>query len=672
MIGSIDNPQELLEHHIPGFRQFVLDTAAHVSFASQNLCDLLGVCKGDLQSEDDDRYELFVHPADRGVYQGFMKDLRARAALCADAEHVAAHATYRLVSARGEVFLVQDSAVVTRADDGLVVASATLSDITAFAERLANVELMTEHVPLGYMRLSCEERPRILFLNECMKGLLNAGRQRPGEIDYLKLYQENMLLMLPESYRRRFALKLREVRAQGVPSVGELPIVRCDGTKGALFGYVRLARNEQGTEEFHCVCLDVSERFRKKKEAELRRYVDALSGAYDLILEFDRASDTVTCLRGVGSPLFAPLERIPMQRREATDKWLETVSSADRATLARYLAAFVERDPHAEQGAPSLVRYRDAADETHERAGIYLALSETVGLFCSRAVTDAPGPDKALETEIASLKNMQELVMRFADGIAAFEIADDLVTPLYASDNVCHFFGYSATEWLDLMKRQTPLDEFVSRSTLSYDDLLELFSAGEAEFSYVDLETSRERRIKVLCSDGAQEHGAPRYVMMYRMNDDEVAEKDAAPVTIRTFGYFDVFVNRRPIAFRSEKSKELFALLVDRRGGFVSSDEAIGYLWPDESANAVTLARYRKVALRLKNILEEYGIPEVIESVDGKRRIVPEKVTCDLYDYLSGNEEHAQLFKGSYLSNYSWGEITLGELAATNRGYYDE
>ena len=48
--------------------------------------------------------------------------------------------------------------------------------------------------------------------------------------------------------------------------------------------------------------------------------------------------------------------------------------------------------------------------------------------------------------------------------------------------------------------------------------------------------------------------------------------------------------------------------------------------------------------------------------MDGKRRIVMDKVECDLYQYLSGKEEYAQLFKGSYLSNFSWGETTLGEL----------
>lgn len=68
------------------------------------------------------------------------------------------------------------------------------------------------------------------------------------------------------------------------------------------------------------------------------------------------------------------------------------------------------------------------------------------------------------------------------------------------------------------------------------------------------------------------------------------------------------------------------------------------------------------MVLRLKNILEEYGISDIVESVNGKRRQVTDKVRCGLYDYLSGQEAYAQLFKGSYLSNYSWGENTLAEL----------
>ena len=37
-------------------------------------------------------------------------------------------------------------------------------------------------------------------------------------------------------------------------------------------------------------------------------------------------------------------------------------------------------------------------------------------------------------------------------------------------------------------------------------------------------------------------------------------------------------------------------------------------------------------------------------------------VSAPVKETASGKEEYAQLFKGSYLTNYSWGETTLGEL----------
>ena len=87
----------------------------------------------------------------------------------------------------------------------------------------------------------------------------------------------------------------------------------------------------------------------------------------------------------------------------------------------------------------------------------------------------------------------------------------------------------------------------------------------------------------------------------------------------------------------------------------------------EEPVNTLTLSRYRKVALRLKSTLEEYGISDIVESVDGKRRIVMDRVDCDLYNYLSGKEEYSQLFQGSYLTNYSWGETTLGGLLSNQK-----
>ncbi len=136
---------------------------------------------------------------------------------------------------------------------------------------------------------------------------------------------------------------------------------------------------------------------------------------------------------------------------------------------------------------------------------------------------------------------------------------------------------------------------------------------------------------------------------------------DNVKVRITTFGYFAVFVNGMPVLFTNKKAKELLALLIDRKGNFVTSKEAASILWDDEPLTDVVLSRYRKVALQLKRTLESYGVGYLIETVNGQRRILKDSLSCDLYDFLDSAYSDKQ-FAGFYMTDYSWGEVTLGEL----------
>ena len=73
----------------------------------------------------------------------------------------------------------------------------------------------------------------------------------------------------------------------------------------------------------------------------------------------------------------------------------------------------------------------------------------------------------------------------------------------------------------------------------------------------------------------------------------------------------------------------MLALLVDRGGGFMTHEELIARLWPGEPVNALTLARCRKIAMRLKNTLREYGVEDIVEAAKSRRRIAAERVEFD-------------------------------------------
>lgn len=663
MSNTLKNTEDILNQGISGFHKYVLTDPIHLDYVSKNLCDMLGVCEGELLHNDKDLYAQMVYHADRPKYAQLIKKISEKEQTLTG--------EYRLMKKDGTVICVRDNFTSKREEDGTLVGYSVLSDITDIKNENNNLQFLNQTIPCGFIKYTCEKQPRITYINQTMIDLLRFPETKAGELDYLEMYKSNIFLMIPMEERRRFSMYVNRVYSAEAPIAGEMTLLRCDGTRAYVFGWVTKCINEQGVAEFQSVCMDITERHRARKATETKRYLKALTDVYDKIFEFNLDANTVKCLHCDDGSSFKKFEDIAMQIDDALEKWIiGAVDSEDCDKVRSFFRDFSQKKLYEPGAKPPQLSYKalSSTGDINQYIGIFIKVDESVSFYCCRRVHNL-GETEVLRTENDQLKeNMKELVMRFSDGIAAFEISfDGKVKPLYASENVCEFFGYTKKEWLPLTKKFTPLENFVAYSEAAYEDFAELLRNGEAEFTYFDYKTETERRIKAICSQREPNSNSPRYVMLYSVDDAEPDEKSNLPenrtVSIRTFGYFDVFVGDKPIAFRNKKAKELFALLVDRKGGYVTSEEAISFLWEDETVNTVTLSRYRKVALRLKNTLEEYGISDVIESVDGKRRIVQEKVRCDLYNYLSGKEEYAQLFKGSYLTNYSWGETTLGELS---------
>lgn len=660
MLTNIEN---ILNQHISGFHQYVLRKPFHLCYVSQNLCKLTGYDERELINESKDLYAPLVHTADQKKYSDFIYELskKEQSLIC----------EYRLIKKNGTVIFVRDNASSKRLDDGTLVGYSVITDITDIKKENDNLRFLNETVPCGFLKYTCEKQPKVTYINQNMIDILRFPTTKDGELDYFEMYKSNIFLMIPMEDRRRFSKYLNRVYSAETPIAGEITLLRCDGTRAHIFGWVTKCINEQGTEEFQSVCMDITARHKVKRAAETQRYIKALTDVYDKIFEFNIDSNTVKCLHCEDESSFKKFKDIAVQADDALEKWIiGSVAGEDRDRVCSFFKDFYQNKLYEPGAHPPQITYNALSSDGKIRkySGIFIKVDGLTSFYCCRLMQETAEAD-VLRTENTQLRQtVKNLVMQFSDGIAAFEVTPNgLVKPLYSSENVSEFFGYTKEEWFGLTEKYTPVENFVAYSEASYEDFAELLRNGEAEFAYFDYQTESERKIRAICSQKEPDSNTSRYVMLYSVEDTETNEKQSLfekrTVFIRTFGYFDVFVGDTPIAFRNKKSKELFALLVDRRGGFVSSEEAIGFLWEDEPVNSVTLARYRKVALRLKNILEEYGISDIIESVDGKRRIVMEKVKCDLYNYLSGKEEYAGLFKGSYLTNYSWGENTLAELS---------
>lgn len=133
-----------------------------------------------------------------------------------------------------------------------------------------------------------------------------------------------------------------------------------------------------------------------------------------------------------------------------------------------------------------------------------------------------------------------------------------------------------------------------------------------------------------------------------------VAPVEKNRVRFCTFGNFEVFVEGKPVRFQYERTKEMLAYLVDRKGAYCSNEEIMAVLWQDEEHSGY-LRRLRKDLL---DVLRQRDCMEVIDTGRGKIRIDTEKVDCDYYDWCMGKPSAINQYRGEYMMQYSWAEFT--------------
>lgn len=131
---------------------------------------------------------------------------------------------------------------------------------------------------------------------------------------------------------------------------------------------------------------------------------------------------------------------------------------------------------------------------------------------------------------------------------------------------------------------------------------------------------------------------------------------------VRCFGHFEVTLRGEPVIFERRQSKELLAFLVDREGVPCYGEEIAAILWEDETDMQAAKARIRKLLSDLRATLHAYGLDDVLIRERRQIAIRRERVDCDYYRLLAGDPEAIHAYRGDYMLDYTWAELTAARL----------
>ncbi|MDO4869892.1 MAG: response regulator [Bacillota bacterium] len=133
-------------------------------------------------------------------------------------------------------------------------------------------------------------------------------------------------------------------------------------------------------------------------------------------------------------------------------------------------------------------------------------------------------------------------------------------------------------------------------------------------------------------------------------------------VYIQTFGRFLIKKNGKPVKLTG-KAKEILALIVTGRGKEISNEEIYHTIWEGRPYSNKNMTVYYNAVRRLRNQLAEADLSNLLISTARGQMVNTDLFDCDYYAWKDGKSDVRGVFEGEFLSEYSWGEEILSEMA---------
>lgn len=125
--------------------------------------------------------------------------------------------------------------------------------------------------------------------------------------------------------------------------------------------------------------------------------------------------------------------------------------------------------------------------------------------------------------------------------------------------------------------------------------------------------------------------------------------KGEKKLQIKCFGNFEIFRNGEPVRFSYQKSKEVFAYLVDREGSVINVNELNAVLWEEDHKSYL-----RNLIADIVTTLKNIDCSDVFLKKHNGCCIDVNKVDCDAYEYKKGNPNAIRMYRGEYMAQYPW------------------